>query len=249
MLERATMFPDGVIHGFSTRLGGVSAGRYESLNLGERWGDDPAAVTENKRILAGLGGYEVEQLVQVRQVHGDRAVAAADVQPGVEADAIWHHVDQGRMRQGGPVVSVMTADCVPVLLVDRRRRVCAAIHSGWKGTVANIVGKTAALLVDQGIAVGELLAAIGPCIEIDAFEVGEEVAVQFEPRFVRRRPPAKPHVDLVAVVRGQLEAVGIPSGQIERVGTCTHANPDRYFSYRRDGAGIGQMLSFIGLGD
>ena len=91
------------------------------------------------------------------------------------------------------------------------------------------------------------MAAIGPCIELEAFEVGEEVAEAFPAAFVRREGVGRPHVDLVATVRAQLVAAGVPAGEICRVGGCTFAEPGRYFSYRRDGAGIGQMLAFIGL--
>jgi len=91
-----------------------------------------------------------------------------------------------------------------------------------------------------------LLAAIGPCIEVEAFEVGEEVAAQFPAQFVHREGVRKPHVDLVATVRAQLIAAGVPAEAISRTGGCTFSDPSRYFSYRRDGAGIGQMLAFIG---
>jgi hypothetical protein len=101
-------------------------------------------------------------------------------------------------------------------------------------------------LAAQGVEPRELVAAIGPCIEQAAFEVGPEVAEAFEPRFVEHERWPKPHVDLVATVRAQLEQAGVPAHAIERVGGCTHARPDRWFSYRRDGAGIGQMLAFAG---
>jgi copper oxidase (laccase) domain-containing protein len=123
----------------------------------------------------------------------------------------------------------------------------AAIHSGWRGTVADIVGATVAVLAGDGVAPADLVAAIGPCIEVEAFEVGEEVAREFAPEFVRRSPGSRPHVDLVATVRAQLVAAGVPSDSIERVGGCTWAHPELYFSYRRDGAGIGQMLAFVGF--
>src|SRR5690606_1305350 len=122
-------------------------------------------------------------------------------------------------------------------LCDRQATVAAAVHSGWRGTVANIAARTVEALSSAGAAPEHLLAAIGPCIEVDAFEVGEEVAEQFDPRFVTRTGYKKPHVDLLACVRAQLEAAGVPVNQIERVGACTHANPELYFSYRRDGAG------------
>jgi YfiH family protein len=245
MLLRASSFPDAITHGFTTRRGGVSTGRYASLNLGGRWGDAPEAVAENLRRVAAAGEFEPEALVRVRQVHGAAVLAAAALDEHSEADALWH----GRAQPDpGKVVAVMTADCVPILLCDRGASVVAAVHSGWRGTVANIAARTVETLVEAGgVEAGELLAAIGPCIEREAFEVGEEVAEQFEPRFVDRSLGPKPHVDLVACVRAQLEAAGLPANQIERVGGCTHADPELYFSYRRDGAGIGQHLSFIGL--
>jgi polyphenol oxidase len=243
MLLRAGQFPATVTHGFTTRLGGVSQGRFATLNLGERWGDEPAAVAENLRRVAAAGNFSLDALVRVRQVHGAAVLAAVDVDEASEADALWHHRDHGE----GPVVAVLTADCVPILLCDRAATVVAAVHSGWRGTVANIAARTVETLATAGAAPRDLCAAIGPCIEREAFEVGEEVAEQFAERFVSREGYAKPHVDLLGCVRAQLEAAGVPANQIERVGACTHANHDRYFSYRRDGAGIGQQLSFIGL--
>ena len=251
MILRAENFPSSATHGFSTRLGGVSQGRFATMNFGERWGDDPEAVVENLRRLGHAADFDPSQLVRVRQVHGIHVAAAHEVRAGaspVEADGVWHHVDHPWPKDAAPpVLAVLTADCVPVLLVDREARAAAAVHSGWRGTVGNITGEAVAKLVDHGIPATRILAAIGPCIEADAFEVGEEVAAQFDARFVIRAGFPKPHVDLVACVRAQLESAGVPTNQIERVGGCTHASADLYFSYRRDGAGIGQHMSFVGL--
>ena len=242
MLLRASHFPSAITHGFTTRQGGVSTGRYASLNLGEKWGDNPDAVRENLRRVAEWADYEPDELVRVCQVHGDRVVHAVGADSTTEADGVWAHRDDPAC-----VVGVMTADCVPLLICDRAGTVIAATHSGWRGTVANIAARTVETLVAHGgVVASELVAAIGPCIELAAFEVGDEVAEQFEPRFVSREHGPKPHIDLVACVRAQLEAAGLPSDQIERVGGCTHADPQTYFSYRRDGAGIGQQLSLIG---
>jgi hypothetical protein len=234
-----------VTHGFSTRRGGVSRGEFASLNLGERWGDEPQAVAENLRRLARAGDFAPERLVRVRQVHGNEVLAAGAVGPGVEADAIWH-----RRADGACVVGVLTADCVPVLLVDEEASVVAAIHSGWRGTVAGVVGRTVEVLAGAGVPARRLYAAIGPCIERAAFEVGEEVAARFDAAFVERRPDRRPRVDLVAAVRAQLQAAGVATARIERVGGCTHADADTYFSYRRDARGgvarTGQHLSFVG---
>lgn len=240
MIDRASNFPDGVVHGFTDRVGGVSEGRHATLNMGRRWGDDPAAVAENYRRVAAAAGFRTDQLKLARQVHGAAVLRAGTFAEGSEADAVWTH------RDDRLVVGVLTADCVPVLLVDAAGTVAAAVHSGWKGTVADVVGATVREL-SATVRPGTLLAAIGPCIEVDAFEVGEEVAAQFDPAFVRREGFVRPHVDLVAVVRSQLISAGLPAGAISRVGGCTLSDPSRYFSYRRDGAGIGQMLAFIGF--
>lgn len=240
MIERAPGLPAGLVHGFSDRLGGVSEGRYATLNLGRRWGDAPAAVAENYRRVAEAGGFRGETLRLVRQVHGAIVLRARDVAADSEADGLWVHRDDGPL-----VAGVLTADCVPLLICDTAGTVAAAVHSGWKGTVADIAGAAVRVLAEQ-VPVHTLVAAIGPCIKVGAFEVGEEVAAQFDPAFVRRGL-ARPHVDLVATVTAQLVAAGVPLGAISRVGGCTCSEPGRYFSYRRDGAGIGQMLAFIGF--
>lgn len=242
MFDRAASLSTipGLVHGFSDREGGVSEGRFAALNLGRRWGDDPAAVEENYARLGRAAAFDPARLHVVRQVHGAGVVWAHEVAPGTEADALCCR------RTDGHMVGVLTADCVPVLVADREGEVAAAVHSGWRGTVANIVGATVRTLVEAGVAPTRLVAAVGPCIEREAFEVGPEVAAHFDASFVDDRG-ARPHVDLVAAVTAQLCAAGLTPGAVERVGGCTHAHVDRWFSYRRDGAGIGQMLAFAGF--
>lgn len=243
MLERARLFEGlDLVHGFTTRCGGVSRGRHASLNVGGKWGDDPAAVAENRRRVAERAGFSLDELRMVRQVHGRTVLRATQLRSDSEADALSVHRGEGPM-----VVAVMTADCVPVLLADRSATVACAIHSGWRGTVANIVGEAVRILTNAGIDPADLIAAIGPCIERDAFEVGPEVAAQFDEAHVVREGFERPHVDLVAACRARLLDAGLPETSIERVGGCTHTTADRYFSYRRDGAGTGQMMSFIGF--
>jgi polyphenol oxidase len=228
----------GLVHGFTDRRGGVSQGRYAELNMASKWGDDLDAVAHNRARVAVTAGFELARLVTVRQVHGATLVhvGARPDHSESEADALWCHATDG------VVVGVLTADCVPVLVADRAGTVAAAIHSGWRGTVANVVGVAIAGL---GVAPSRLVAAIGPCIEQAAFEVGPEVAAQFDAAWVDTSG-ARPHVDLLGALRGQLVAAGLAATAIDRVGGCTHAHPERWFSYRRDGAGIGQMLAFIG---
>jgi YfiH family protein len=242
VLDRASRLSaiPGLVHGFTDREGGVSSGRYATLDMGAKWGDEPGAVAENHRRVARAGGFDVARLRLVKQVHGVAVVRATQAPPDAEADALWCTKDDG------VVVGVLTADCVPVLIADRAGRVAAAVHSGWRGTVAGVVpGAIEALAEHAGVAPTDLVAAIGPCIERAAFEVGPEVAERFQPRHVDASGP-RPRVDLVAAVRDQLVDAGVPADAIDRVGGCTHAHPDRWFSFRRDGGGIGQMLAFVG---
>ncbi len=235
----------GLVHGFTDRDGGVSEGRYATLNLASKWGDDVVAVAHNRARLAAAAGFALARLRCAKQVHGNDVIDAATIdpqrEPAPQADALVCR------REDGLVVGVLTADCVPVLVADDAGTIAAAIHAGWRGVVAEIVSHTLAAIAARGVAPARLRAAIGPCIEQPAFEVGEEVAQRFAPAFVDRSGP-RPHVDLVAAVRAQLQHGGVPAAAIERVGGCTHAQPQRYFSFRRDGAGIGQMLAFIGVG-
>ncbi len=243
MRQRARQFPSGLCHGFSDRRGGVSEGRYASLNLGAKWGDDPAHVRENLRRLGEQAGFDPSALRTADQVHGITIADASALREDTKADAVF------ATRESGLVAGVRTADCVPVLLVDEVAGICAAVHSGWRGTVANIVAETVKELSARGASCARLLAAIGPCISVEAFEVGPEVADQFADAFVwsatATRP--RPHVDLRGCVRSQLLASGLLANNIEDVGGCTCLERHAYFSYRRDGAGIGQQLSFIGF--
>lgn len=241
MLERPSILPENLAHGFTDRLGGASEGAFATLNFGLKWGDEMAAVAENRRRVAAAAGYDDARLRLVRQVHGAAVVRAAEARLTSEADAIWAHRDDPPV-----VVAVLTADCVPVLVADDAGTVWAAIHSGWRGTVAGVVPATVAALAAAGVDPARLRAAIGPCIELDAFEVGPEVAAQFPAEVVDAERFARPHVDLVAMVRRQLVAAGVRAENVERVGGCTYAEPARYFSYRRDGVGTGQHLAFIG---
>jgi YfiH family protein len=180
VLERSAKLSaiPGLKHGFTTRLGGVSSGRFSSLNLGFKWGDEPDAVRENLRRVADAGAYDPESLRRVNQVHGGDVMRARELEGRSEADGLWC------ANADALTVSVSTADCVPILIADEAGTVAAAVHSGWRSTVARIAETAvAALSVDPST----LVAAIGPCIELAAFEVGPEVAEQFDPAFVDAR--------------------------------------------------------------
>jgi YfiH family protein len=180
-------------------------------------------------LLAALGSGKI---VQVKQVHGARAVLAAEA-GGQEADALV-------ARGGSPdtAIGVRVADCVPVLVASTDTGEVAAIHAGWRGVVAGVVPAGVELL-GRGV----LLAAIGPCIGACCFEVGSDVGARIG--FVTRRAADKAYVDLRAAVRAQLRALGLADDAIDDVPGCTKHEHDRFHSFRRDGANSGRMLAAI----
>jgi YfiH family protein len=189
----------------------------------------PTRNTPDAALLDALGGGPV---VQVKQVHGAHAVLASEAM-GAEGDALVSRA------AGGLLVGVRVADCVPVLVANTRTGDVAAIHAGWRGVVAGVVGEGVRLL--GGGSEGELVAAVGPCIGPCCFEVGREVGVQIG--HVTREVGDKAFVDLRAAVRAQLATLGVM--RVDDVPGCTKHQPELFHSFRRDGADSGRMLAAI----
>lgn len=239
---------NGFAHGFATRVGGVSAPPFDTLNLGRTLGDDPASVEENHRRLAAEVGYDVARLFECSQVHGAsvRSIGEDDLVSGVravEADALV-------VTRPGDAIGVRTADCVPILVADPVSGAVAAIHAGWRGFVAGVIGAGVGALCERSGATHErLLCAIGPHIRLDSFEVGHEVAhavaaASLGAEVVLPREP-RPHVDLATGVRAQLAELGLERDRIDDVGGDTFADEVTFYSHRRDGARSGRHLSVI----
>lgn len=233
----------GAAHGFSTRSGGVSAGPYGSLNLGAHVGDDPAAVGENRRRLLAQAG--ARQVAVLDQVHGDEVLSLDrgrdDLQPVGTADAAV-------TRTPGLALCIGSADCLPVLLWAPDVGWVGAAHAGWKGARLRIAARTARTLQDRGARPGRLQVALGPCIRRCCYEVGAELAAQFEQAFgptVVDRTRATPHLDLVEATRIGLLEQGVRAEAIVDLGRCTHCEASHFFSHRRDRGTTGRMLSFL----
>jgi YfiH family protein len=150
----------------------------------------------------------------------------------------------------GVACGVKVADCVPVLVGDRSSGAVAAIHSGWQGTELNVVAAGLAALTSELGQTGDLVAAIGPHIEVCCFEVGDDVAARLSVcapgvDAVDRRHGLRPHVDLRKIVRAQLETLGVRSEAIDDVRGCTKCDATRFFSYRRDRENSGRLLAAI----
>jgi polyphenol oxidase len=233
LLRSALLTEFGFRHGFSLRAGGVSVGPYASMNLGRKVGDDPAAVEENQRRFAAQLGYDAAALCEVEQVHGGVVRTMPD-ERDQHGDAL--------LSTRAPI-GIRVADCAAVLIADPASGAVAAAHAGWRGVVAGAVPNAVRALGSAG-----LVAAVFPCIGVDAFEVGEDVAQQIAQATgddVVRRGTGRPHVDLQRAVYSQLIAGGLLAAHVELVTGCTVSEPSRFFSYRRDGGVTGRHLAVI----
>jgi len=265
-----------VPHAFSTREGGVSHGPFASLNLGHSVGDEAGHVAENARRFAACLGLTAGQLASANQVHGDRVIeifGAADAgdlmpAPAGEADGLM-------TKARGVAACVRTADCVPILVHAPDVGAVAAIHAGWRGTVAGIAGKAVGALAEKyGAEPRNIVAAVGPHIRACCYEVSDEVALQFVARFgeritrkidgrlgtnggdhgidyvgaTGRSPfPGAWMLDLAEANRRCLEEAGVGRERIEILEECTCCDAGRFFSHRRDRGRTGRQLSAIRL--
>jgi len=238
-------------HGFFTRQGGVGAGIYASLNCGLGSNDDPAIVRENRARCAVALGVDPTDLVTAYQVHGTTVT---------EVDAPWApgagpRADAMVTRRRGIALGILTADCGPILLADRAAGIIGAAHSGWKGAKAGMAEAVVAAMIRLGASTGNIVAAVGPTIGVESYEVGED----FRRAFLETDPSAdrffvtpagfRPFFDLQAFVATRLEALGLAA--VERIAADTCADPERFFSYRRSCLNgepdYGRQLSAIAL--
>jgi len=263
-----------LVHGFSTRFGGVSELDGEKvLNLSFTDWDKRENVAENrKRFVSALGAADVArgmELVVLKQIHSD--VICAFDSPPAEA---WKG-DASITDEAGLLLGAQTADCVPILLVDPKKRAVGAVHAGWRGTLARILAKTIGQMQMRfGSKPADLLAAIGPSIGGCCYEVGTEVAIQFTSQFAdaadyfdelrtgdepnplqwlnmmppgHQPPPKNMLLDLRKANRAQLLGAGLRYGDIFVSELCTACRRDLLFSYRKEGAGTGRLLSAVGV--
>jgi YfiH family protein len=233
-------------HAFSTRIGGISPAPFDSMNLGNPNGcavqDQNERISENYRRLMQAVGCEDLPRFYLHQIHGNvvGVVDGLDFSNSAKGDALVTH-------QPGFVLSVRIADCCPVLAATLGGRSVAAIHAGWRGAAGGVI-QAAIAKMDADPA--NLIAAVGPCIGFDAFEVGPEVLLEFENVFgedapVRHDGNGKGRVDLAAACRLQLIRCGISPDQIDVTDRCTYRDADEFFSHRRDHGVTGRMSALI----
>lgn len=240
-------------HAFSTRLGGVSEGIYDSLNLGMNRGDIRARVKENWNRFLKEAGISRKEFVCGNQVHGNNVHIATekDLRPAFGPGELIA-ADGYVTNEKNVPLSIFTADCVPLLLEDSENGVIGAIHCGWRSTVGDIEGQAIEKMVSLGAKPEKIKAAIGPSIDKCCFEVGLDVIFDVKSllgseaeKYYTKKENEKFMLDLRGVVGRRLELLGVKPENIERVGGCTMCHPDRYWSHRYTNGERGSLACII----
>lgn len=234
----------GAVHGVFTRNGGVSEGPYESLNCGNKVGDLPERVAENR--LRACEALRARRLAVINQVHGDRVAVLEKEDPGGER--VWltgRKADALVTRIPGLFLAIKIADCQAILFHDPVKLVVAAAHSGWKGSIADIAGKTvSAMRRAFGSEPADIRAGVGPSLCPDCAEF-----VNFSteiPESLWNYRVGGDHFDFWAMSRDQLLAAGLREKNITIAGLCTRCGKPEFFSFRRDRV-TGRCMAAIGL--
>lgn len=242
-------------HGFSTRIGGVSEGIYESLNLGMNRRDIKERVIENWNRFLEACNISQKEFVCGEQVHGNNVHIADynDLRPAYGPGEM--NVADGYVtNKPGIPLAIFTADCVPVLLEDYDNCVAGAVHCGWRSTVADIQKETIEKMISLNASLDNIHVAIGPAIDRCCFEVGKEVIDAVElllgencADLYDAKSDGKYMLDLRGVVKRRFIQLGVSEQNIELVGECTMCHPDRYFSHRYSKGQRGSLACVIGI--
>ncbi len=247
-----------VAHGFSTRLGGVSEGRFATMNFTFFHGDSQEHVMENYRRMGKALGVDETRMVLSYQTHTTnvRKVTEEDAGKGVVRERDYRDVDGLITDVPGITLVTFYADCVPLYFVDPVHRAIGLSHSGWRGTAARMGRATLASMKEAyGTDPGDVLCCIGPSICQDCFEVGGEVAEAFEQEFDERYWPelyyrkdnGKYQLDLWKANEIILREAGVRPEHIQVTNICTRCNPDYLFSHRIMGSERGNLAAFLCL--
>jgi hypothetical protein len=247
---------DGVVHGVSTRAGGLSLGPYASLNLGFHVGDAPSRVLANRRRFCAALGLPLENVVAARQVLGSAVAWVTDADRGRGALALESALpstDALITDARGVALAAFSADCPLVALVDPVRQAIGLAHASRRGTFGRVTARSV-LAMERlfGCRPADMLAAIAPCIGPCCYEVGPEIEAEARDRaphaaefFVRRRSAL--HFDLWAANRAQLIEAGLPPDHIELAGVCTQCHADTFYSYRAAEGATGRFALVLAL--
>ncbi len=241
-----------VNHGFSTRLGGVSKGCWSTMNISTTRGDDPAAIEENTKRIARAIGVRPENMVFTHQTHTTKVAVAGAKDRGrrfLETDGLVCNT---------PGICLVTfyADCVPLYFLDPVRKAVGLSHSGWRGTVNKMGKKTVEKMAEAfGSRPSDIIAAVGPSICQDCYEVSEDVIREFRGNFPEKlwerlfykKENGRYQLDLWQANREVLLEAGISEKNVAVTNVCTHCNPKILFSHRAAGEKRGNLSAFLAL--
>jgi len=233
-----------VRHAFLTRKGGGSPSPYDSLNLSDKNGDRKEIVSQNKKLIATAFAFDPNRLIVLDQMQQDQILLLKEpimtLPSRLEYDALI-------TNSPNRFLGILTADCLPILVVDQKKRVIGAIHAGRRGTAFHITTKVLKKMEEEFFCSPEdLFITLGPSIGPCCYEIDEKV---FSPEwefFSTSSGRGKWRVDLAGINITEMKKEGIPEEQIYRVDLCTHCHHDLFFSYRKEGR-TGRQLSFIGI--
>lgn len=254
MLEKTGM----VIQGFSTKLGGVSQGKFATLNFTFTRGDNPDHVMENYRRMAAVLGVDEKRMVLSYQTHTTnvRLVTETDAGKGIGKERDYKDIDGLITNVPGITLVTFFADCVPLYFLDPVHKAIGLSHSGWRGTVSCMGAVTIDKMKEAfGTRAEDLLVCIGPSICGDCYEVGEEVALEFKKAFakenwnqiLREKDNGKFLLDLWKANEILLKDAGVKPEHIQTTDICTHCNSDYLFSHRTCGNERGNLAAFLSL--
>lgn len=249
---------ENIVHFSTTREGGVSRGAFSSFNMGNFSDDNPLHISENREILARMFYMDINRFIIPHQTHGtevltiDKDFLSLDHATAIET---LYGVDATITAEKDIFLCATTADCVPIILYDGKNKVIAAVHAGWRGTVGRIVEKTVTKMQQQfGSFPADIIAGIGPAIDVSHYEVGDEVANRFHNAgfdlldttiFQKETPASKYHIDLKEINRKELIRLGVFENNIEKSPLCSFEREDLFFSARRQTVHSGRMLTGI----
>lgn len=248
----------GFVHGFSTRLGGVSEGIYSSMNLNFTRGDKEEAVRENYNRISAALGFSPEDIVTSDQTHtaNVRVITAEDRGNGITKPRPYTDVDGMITNVPGLVLATFYADCVPLYFADPVHKAVGLSHSGWRGTAAGIGAVTVKELQKHyGTRPEDIYAAVGPSICQDCYEVSEDVILEFQKTFSRelwkdifyRKENGKYQLNLWEANRQILLGAGILPEHISMPNLCTCCNPEFLYSHRASQGKRGNLGAFLGI--
>ena len=250
-----SLISETLSHGFFSRRGGASTGLFEGLNCGLGSQDGPHPVAQNRSLVADHLDVEVDHLLGLYQIHSAQVVTV---------DGPWSASERPKADAmvtvtPGIALSIVTADCAPVLLADLGAGVIGAAHAGWQGALGGVIEATIEAMTDLGAQPGQISAAIGPCISQTHYQVGPEFRERFLQQahthgdfFLPSPDPQRPdhwQFDLTGFVAGRLKQAGLKA--LTKLNLCTYADPETFFSYRRSvhkgEADYGRNISAIAL--